>query len=277
LDIFLINLARSHDRLSHMQEVFDAQGLAFERIDAVDAATLSEDFVRNIVVPPVSKYARNLTPSEVACYLSHKKIWELALSRGLEYAAIFEDDIHLAPDAGKLLSAASEWLPDGADLIKLETLAMPTHVSRSGDALMETTHRLKRLLSSHYGAAGYIVSRRAMERLCAASDPLPLPVDDVIFGAHYRVFGGLGAYQIDPAICVQDQYLEGPGTEQLGIASVIYDRHASPPLTHEGKGPVRRALAGLANKTNRRRRKTRIALLQALGRAEQKTIPFARD
>ncbi|MCD1633268.1 glycosyltransferase family 25 protein [Martelella mediterranea] len=277
MEIFLINLARSHDRLSHMRAVFNAQGLAFERIDAVDAATLSEDFVRNIVVPPISKYARNLTPSEVACYLSHKKVWEMALSRGLEYAAIFEDDIHLAPDAGKLLSTAAEWLPDGADLIKLETLAMRTHVSRSGSVLMDTPHRLKKLLSSHYGSAGYIISRRAMERLCAASDPLPLPVDDVIFGAHYRVFGRLSAYQIDPAICVQDQYLEGPGTERLGIASIIYDRHASPPLKHESNAPVRRALASLSNKMNRRRRKTRIALLQALGRAEQKTIPFARD
>ena len=277
MDIFLINLASSQDRLSRMRDVFAAQGLSFERIDAVDAASLSEDVIRDIVLPAVSKHARNLTPTEIGCYLSHKKAWETALSRGLDYAAIFEDDIHLAPDAGKLLSAATDWLPEGADLIKLETLAMPTHVSRAGKILMATPHRLKKLLSSHYGAAGYIVSRRAMERLCAASDPLPLPVDDVIFGAHYRVFGGLRAYQIDPAICVQDQYIESPEAGRLGIVSTIRDRHASLPVTHAGRSLIKRGLDGLSTKLTRRRRKTRIALLQAFGRAEQKTIPFARD
>ena len=277
MDIFLINLAKSQDRLSRMQEVFAGQGLAFERIDAVDAASLSDDFVKKIVAPAFSKYARNLTPSEIGCYLSHKKVWETALSRDLDYAAVFEDDIHLAPDAGKLLSSTTEWLPKGADLIKLETLAMPTDVSRNGKVLMGTPHRLKKLLSSHYGAAGYIVSRRAMERLCAASESLPLPVDDVIFGAHYRVFGGLRAYQIDPAICVQDQYIESPEAGRLDIVSTIYDRHSSLPVTYEGKSRIKRFLAGLAAKLDRRRRKTEIAVLQALDRAEHKTIPFARD
>ena len=260
-----------------MREVFAEQGLNFERIDAVDAASLSDGFVRKIVAPPFGKYARNLTPSEIACYLSHKKAWETALSRDLDYAAFFEDDIHLALDAGQLLASSAEWLPEGSDLIKLETLAMPTHVSSDGKVLMGTPHRLKKLLSSHYGAAGYIVSRRAMERLCAASDPLPLPVDDVIFGAHYQVFGGLRAYQIDPAICVQDQYIASPEAGRIGIVSTIYDRHASLPVTHAGKSRIKRLLAGLTAKLDRRQRKTKIALLQALGRAERKIIPFAQD
>lgn len=263
--------------MSHMRGIFVAQGLAFQRVDAIDADALSNSFVRKIAVPTTGKHARNLTPSEVACYLSHKKAWETALAQKLDYAAIFEDDIHLAPDAGKILSCAETWIPAGADLIKLETLCMPAHVGRGGAVIACTQHRLERLLGSHYGAAGYIVSRRAMEILCAESRILPLPVDDVIFGAHYRVFGQLKAFQVDPAICIQDQYLDGAEAGRLGIVSQIHDRHVQTPLPPDNSGPIKRAAIRLKTKLDRRHRKIRIALLQSLGRAEQKTVGFGRN
>ena len=121
--VYVINLDRSADRLAHMTAQLDSIGLEFERIPAVEGAHLQldgncgDEF--SIDFDYWRKYHhRNVTASEIGCYLSHIKALETFLASSLSFALILEDDAEIAPDLVEVLHAiavrAAEW-----DLVKL--------------------------------------------------------------------------------------------------------------------------------------------------------------
>ena len=76
--VFVINLARSPERLAAIASQLDAIGVPFERIDALDGKTLSDDFIEEVSPAQVvgKSYHRALSKAEVACSLSHKRAWQ---------------------------------------------------------------------------------------------------------------------------------------------------------------------------------------------------------
>lgn len=75
--IFVINLARSTERLANSQRQLAAHGLSFERIDAVDGATLSQAQLNSHYSASLNKqnYHYPLSVGQIGCYLSHRKAW----------------------------------------------------------------------------------------------------------------------------------------------------------------------------------------------------------
>ena len=63
--IFVINLARSKERLATMSAALEAQGLTFERVDAVDGAVLDDSVVQAVAPPELIQktYHRPLSKS----------------------------------------------------------------------------------------------------------------------------------------------------------------------------------------------------------------------
>lgn len=116
--IFLINLARSKDRLACCRAEFNKAGLGFERIEAVEGADLTQEQIEKYYHWSKSDYYKELSRGEIACYLSHRKVWQKILDEQLDFAVIFEDDIGVSsqtPDAIHLISGIKEeW-----DYIKL--------------------------------------------------------------------------------------------------------------------------------------------------------------
>ena len=123
---YVINLDRSPKRLKQFKEAFESLSLPFERVRAIDARLLTEDFGGNNAVDGAQitqvidtttidskkeeacfqqlgivyndekarKYlGRSLNPGEVACFLSHIKALRQFLKTSSYLALIVEDDV----------------------------------------------------------------------------------------------------------------------------------------------------------------------------------------
>src|SRR5690606_6601546 len=92
IPIYLINLDRSPVRLRLFTEQAQSLGLAFERIAAVDGDMLSEEECSAYQSEGI---AGRVTGAELACCLSHRRVWQTVHVRGEPWGIVFEDDIHI--------------------------------------------------------------------------------------------------------------------------------------------------------------------------------------
>lgn len=98
-NIFCINLEQRQDRWERTgKAIRDAGFVNVKRFNAVDGKSIKADDPR--VSPYLSAQLSKgqgklfaLSPSVVACYLSHYETWKTIVDNKLEYAVIFEDDV----------------------------------------------------------------------------------------------------------------------------------------------------------------------------------------
>jgi glycosyl transferase family 25 len=212
---FVINLDSAEARRRHMEAQFERLGLRYERVPAVDGH--AED-VAAIVAQS------SLTAGEIGNFFSHARLWERIATMGEDYAAIFEDDVYLSPALPRFL-ADSRWIPGDADVVKIETMAMSANFDRHG-ADAGGGFRIRRLRSTHWGVAGYVISAAAARRLSAANMPLSRPADHVLFNLDEAPLLNPVVYQLDPALCIQHDVLslDHPGSS---LSSAIQPERAS--------------------------------------------------
>lgn len=215
LPCLVINLRRSTDRLAHISSTFAALGLGFERIEAVDGGQLSDAVITN--VNALNRWIRPLVRAEIGCLFSHRACWQRVASGTAPFAAIFEDDVHLSAAAAPLLHS-TQWIPDSADLIKLETRGRPVVISRRSLSASRV-HRLARLFSFHDGLAGYIVSQRCAAWLDEQAEHCIGPADQIVMNPDFGLFQSLQVWQLMPSICIPDQLLREQSA--VGLASTI--------------------------------------------------------
>lgn len=210
MQIYLINLDRHALRLRRMEQ--ELEGLAFQRIAAVDGQTLPGPAWRDHSRPPSRE---NLSRSEHACVLSHRAAWLEFLAGAESFACVLEDDVHLSVDFRRFISAAG-WLPGDCDLMKIETTRQPVYVARAERDCLGRQAAV--LLSLHYGTGGYIVSRQGAAELIARTAVVERPADWVLF--HEEALRRRTVYQLYPALCVQASVL-GRRAELPELASSI--------------------------------------------------------
>jgi GR25 family glycosyltransferase involved in LPS biosynthesis len=177
---FLINLDRRPDRLKEATEQLTRAGIEFERFAAIDGHAL-----------PLPK---NETKGAGAfgCRLSHVRVLEQAISRGLKCVGVFEDDAVLADDFQLRLNAALERVPEDWELLYLGTQhrQTPTPVN---DSIVRCTdcHR------TH----SYIVRGECIGKLYQIWSSNTGHVDHILNNT--GAFRELKAYAIDPPITGQ--------------------------------------------------------------------------
>jgi glycosyl transferase family 25 len=226
--ILLINLARRADRLAWMKAQLAEQGLAFRRIEAVDGAGF----------PPMADFRGPMTNGEIACHLSHRRCWELLVKSGEAYALVLEDDLVLSPRTATIL-ARPDLVPDGADLVRLETRRNEIGI-RGASHTLDGDVSVHRMVTAHLGAAAYILSRSCAERLLAMDLSESTPVDHVLFDPAVPICRQLQIFQIDPGLGIQGDVLLGLGAPPL-MASDIETNRRKRLIEHVR----RRALAGV--------------------------------
>jgi glycosyl transferase family 25 len=230
---YCINLDRRPDRLAHMTAQFEAMGQSFERVSAIDANTPEiADAVRRC---GVSVTGLKMGAGAHACFQSHRKAWRLLLETGDSHAMVLEDDVVLAPGFAACL--APGWVPEDADLVRLETFLTRFHRDR-GPGIAAAGRRLYRLRSRHAGAGCYVISAVAAERLLGATDPIDDPIDELLFNEAAASFGERVVYQMIPSPAVQgDRLMPGKVKADTGWqATSIIARHAED-STAEMAGP----------------------------------------
>jgi glycosyl transferase family 25 len=213
--------------MSRLSGLLGISDIEIERISAIDGNNLNE--VDLAYWQLRSRVWAPLTAQEIACFLSHRKVWKLVVERLEPWAFVCEDDIHVS-EAHKQFMKTPAWLPAKADIVKAETTY--DRVEFAGNTVATAFgHALRKLTSEHLGAAGYFISRDACKRLLQLTEECCEPVDCLLFSTRAPIMRQLEIYQIDPALCVQDRFLVREG-RALGLATQI-------PLTRFNKVPPR--------------------------------------
>jgi glycosyl transferase, family 25 len=194
----VINLERSKDRLDHMTKQLDRVGLPWERVPAVDA---QDPEVKSLAEEcPPSRFGPRLGLGPYGNIQSHRECWRRLIASDDAHGIILEDDVLVADGTGGYQDAS--WIPPDADLVRLETYGSVIEVDR-GEGLVAGLRRLKRLRSLEFGTAGYVISRRAAQRLLAFTETIRDPTDHVLFNPQMGIAGWLTIYQMIPAPVVQ--------------------------------------------------------------------------
>jgi len=204
-----------------MQGEFARASLAFERIAAVDGAALPAKELEAFRQARSAAKPEGWLPGEIGCFLSHLEAWKRIAASGDQWGTVFEDDIRVSPDLGPLL-ASTDWIPAGADIVRLE--AYGSMRLSHGRAIAATPGRkLYRARSGTGGSAGYIVAREACLWLIETPPQLHTSLDVFLFKPRMsRVARKLRCHQMVPALCVQEEVLEG---NQTPLKSLIKTRN----------------------------------------------------
>jgi len=175
---YVINLADNTVRMAAVARVLRAQGVAFERIDAVNGWTLTAADIR--AVYDAGRNARDgrqpLVPAEIGCYLSHLAGWERIAKGEAAAGFIFEDDFDATPALGPAMQALSDEKPGDWDMVKLFTLNPDVPLGAARDLLpgvrIGVPYRVPTCL------IGYAITKSAAARLAARARPFFRPVDE---------------------------------------------------------------------------------------------------
>ena len=172
--VYVINLARSPERLAAVAGRLDRVGLKWRRVDAVDGRALGD--------PPwqhfdefTFRYLWGMPPhaNELGCYLSHYRAMQAFLATDDPFAVIVEDDAGVTEELCEVLD---ELLPqaDAWDVVKLESRhwGMPVTIRRLGKS-----RRLVAYTQRSTGSTAYVLNRKAAEAYTRRLLPMRVPYD----------------------------------------------------------------------------------------------------
>lgn len=202
---YLINLDKDEERLKFFTSSFNRLGLEFERIPAVDGRLFSEeDFQAFLKERPRSN--KTWLRGQMGCFLSHYNAWQKIAQGSDRFYAVFEDDIHMSDDLKSIL-ADDSWIPDNADIVRLET--SPNRIRLTRKPLFTYLGRpIYGVESTSWCAGGYIINRFTAQKLIALSPKFHQPSDNLLYCYEESIIAKeLRVLQFHPALCTQDKYV----------------------------------------------------------------------
>lgn len=190
MHVFYINLDREVRRRAHIESQLGSLGLAAERLPAVTPADLTDP------VHSASTGAVRISPPELACLHSHRRLWQEIVARGLRAALIVEDDVLLSPRLPHLLLMLDQ-APLDLDVVRIETQEEDVRLGRP--TFEANGIGLRTIHSVVWGCGGYVVTREGAQRLLGPLARFDLPVDHIIFNYHEGTSRQLRIRQAFPA------------------------------------------------------------------------------
>lgn len=176
--IFLINLPASVDRRAAAITQLARVGLAPTLIQAVDGRKLSEDEIASVVDARgrLRRAPKPLSPAEVGCYLSHRKVLELIVREGLSQALVLEDDLLATDELPQVLDAIARRPLPPYDMIKLG-ISEEQHKTFVPILPLTEVSQLVRHHNVVNSNLAYLITRAGAERFLAYGAPIRYPVD----------------------------------------------------------------------------------------------------
>jgi glycosyl transferase family 25 len=196
---FVINLDRSRDRLARMKRIFEAIDLGFERFAACDFSKSAIEFPYNKI------RKRKMIAGEFGAMMSHLQLYKNLLNSLSDYFVIFEDDVIVSSELKSFIDLLKydKEIFNRFDILKLEAFYSMAQVDTRTSYNLGNVEFLH-LISTHKGAAGYVVSRRAAQKLITLIESFPI-VCDYIFVDHIMRDHDIRVGQAFPALVVQDK------------------------------------------------------------------------
>ncbi|WP_110458392.1 glycosyltransferase family 25 protein [Shewanella algidipiscicola] len=188
--VFVINLARSPERMARISQQLADANVPFERIEGVDGNLLSDAEIEQVSPAALVRkhYYRALNKGEVGCSLSHKKAWQQIVDDQLDFAFILEDDIDLESNFADVVELMAGLPHANWDFIKLYPLrkGSPKNIRQS------VAYRQHQFISYHkfpLSAVAQVISHQGATRLLQHMPYVVQPVD-----GHLKSWWSLGIY-----------------------------------------------------------------------------------
>ncbi len=175
----VIHLPRASGRRVQVDRLCRELPLPVDVVDAVDGYALTDEELRHVgdAFRHYPRYPFALLPTEVACFLSHRKAWQAIVDQGLDAGLVVEDDAAIASNAFvDVLTAAIDGLAP-EEIVRFPHRERREHgpVIRGRGAIRIVEPRLPAL-----GMVMQLVGHEAARRLLAASRVFDRPVDSFV-------------------------------------------------------------------------------------------------
>lgn len=209
MKVFLINLDKDKDRLEAANAQLNRLGVAYERLPAIYAATMTQA-ERN---ESVSRFrwwcavGRKPTNGEIGCALSHQAIYRRMIKENIPMACVLEDDVVLDDRFANVL-AKVEKLDFGICPVVVLLSNHADWENKPGDGVRgfrtpegEDQFYLKRTYWEMF-AEGYVVTLAGAKALLRANAPLITACDQWMRWAER---GWIELYHAFPTVCCQNK------------------------------------------------------------------------
>jgi glycosyl transferase family 25 len=184
---FVINLARDVERRRHMTELLGGLGIAAEFVTAVDGrAGLSDaDRAAYDKARALRVYGVDMMDTEIACFLSHRRLYERMERDGIEMALIMEDDVRVEPSLPAVLDglaacAFTDWLVVRLDSKRSQVLDPAPGRAGTRVAALPGGAGLFRLRTHVLGVGGYVIRRAGARRMLDYASRIFMPIDQTM-------------------------------------------------------------------------------------------------
>lgn len=213
MKLFVINMARSMERMELMARQLHTLDIAFTRIEAVDAQMLTEQEKAQFGAPSGKLWH----DGQIGCFLSHQMAWRAAAISNDPFSLILEDDVHLSNSLPLFVSNPS-WIPAEAAIVRIEDNGQWLRLGPMRHAL---DRRVAKVLGMSVCASAYIVRKETAQWLLAAGAEDYHAADLFLFDPGTSVIArALSVWQLSPALSIQDSF-DYRRTGRIGLESNI--------------------------------------------------------
>ena len=173
---FVIHLARAAGRTPLVQQLIENCPVEAEIVDAVDGQHLSSKAMAAVYRQDrfFPRYPFSLRPTEIGCFLSHRRCWRKIVDQNLAYGLVFEDDASLDRVAASTAIALAERHVGTAGYIQLPVRNTPDDVQLVAES---DGARLLRPSVIPLRLSGQLISNWAAHRLLELTGVFDRPVD----------------------------------------------------------------------------------------------------
>lgn len=210
IDAFYINLDNRIDRRKNIEKQLSTLDLKAKRISASVGSELTKEQMSFVNFEDFyCLMKRPISPGEIGCALSHRRVWQQIVEQDINYALILEDDVTIDKRLIELLKKGSFY--NNYDFINLSTTEPYTCNKKAIDILLSqgvtTRPKDKELLQlwktlewrnkwnifylkplnedlaicecdpAPALASGYIISKKAAQNFLDTSKDLYIPID----------------------------------------------------------------------------------------------------
>jgi glycosyl transferase family 25 len=213
---YIISLQSEKERREFQKWQMTNLSIDFEFFDAIQISDISDEEYEN----KSQSWARKLKKVELACYLSHKAIWEKIIFNDSP-ALILEDDAYLSKETKKIMDILQK--ENGIDYVDFETVGRKKIIATYKKIQLESS-ALYRLYQKSSGAGAYILWPSGSKKLLDFESKNGIFVVDKTIAQTYK----LNSFQVDPAIAVQFYVssiydIQFDGIEKLKNSTTTFD------------------------------------------------------
>ena len=208
MKIYVASLETDLSRRASIECQLQSRELSYEVIDAVDGRMLSAEDLQAACREQMhftSVHGRVMMPAEVACCLTHLKMYQRFLQTDESHAVFLEDDAYLLEGFDQALAMLPE---SGLDVvmmgypartffeIRLASWIEPIYRRQSVGEIFEVGLSPRRKC---FGMVGVMLSRHAAEQLLACNSPITTVADDHMYFGQF-----LTIHHLRPLVVAED-------------------------------------------------------------------------